>query len=133
MKGRWGGSRSKKGSQVKRKGSPGVRSRERVTCYSTSPTGIPDHRHQHRRTDGLRSFFKRFSTSLYRRAAHATSRYHSPVSATTAIPQKQTLPLQIEKSRESRVIRRTVVIYINSRGLNDVAVRKFHLISDTLK
>lgn len=76
----------------------GISSREQVTCYSTSPTRIPDYRRQHHRSDGLRSFFKRFSTSLRRRLAHATSRDCSPVSATTAaIPENRLVRREWER------------------------------------
>lgn len=101
----------------------GIRSREQVTCYSTSPTRIPDYRRQHHRSDGLRSFFKRFSTSLRRRLAHTTSRDCSPVSATTAtIPENRLARREWE--RESRVIDLTVAIYVNERELDDMGLRK---------
>jgi len=64
----------------------GVRSRERVTCYSTSLTGIPDdYRRQHHRSDGPRSFFKRFSTSLQREQRERCFTPPSPTTATTTL------------------------------------------------
>lgn len=128
VEGRWDGSFEEGVSGQEWVLSPSVRSRGRVTCYSMSPTGILDYRYQHHRSDELRSFFKRFSTSLGPLALltllHATTLPWVPLS------RSQTRPSRMGTGRESRVVDLTVAIYVNEREFDDMELRSYHLIRD---